>query len=556
MNTPALLLLFTLGCAASLDLYAGVIAKPAVNAGTLSEEALLTSAQLDQLLAPIALYPDPLIAIILPASTFPTDIVLAARYLKANGDPEAIDDQPWDDSVKALARYPDVVEWMDENLTWTQQMGEVFSLQPAAVLTSTQRLRSAAMKAGHLATTPQQTVVVEREVVRIVPTRREVIYVPVYDPVWVYRPYVVTVARPRPVLTFSIGYRTGAWLSYDCDWGYQTVVVVNQPRRTVVWQTAPIWHTPRRDIGAHCEVWRPAPARVYALRHQYPHRHNHPVRVAQPTVNMHLQRPVEHRERRWDEARGARSAAAPAAHAGGGYSRSSFGTTGSSGLNHSGQETFPPRGPTDPRTTLPRSLPSSAQDRSLPATHLNRALPAASQRSQREPYSNAYAPPAPVFSHPTASPVAPFARTRAQDRFADPGYPRPSTSRGTTGFNEGTQRQEGTRTLARPSAPAPSRATLTPGEFNQPEYNARQTLPPASSRGESRISPSPARPDLGSPNYTRQAGALDRSQAWGRPAMQESAIGQTTEDPTVGHPRRTDRTQRTERSIDRGERTR
>ena len=129
-----------------------------------SEQVRLTSAQLDELLSPIALYPDPLIAIVLPASTFPTDVVMAARYLKAGGDPEAVESQPWDDSVKALARYPEVVKWMDENLAWTRQLGEVFALQPADVLTSTQRLRTAARAAGNLTNTPQQTVVVEREV--------------------------------------------------------------------------------------------------------------------------------------------------------------------------------------------------------------------------------------------------------------------------------------------------------------------------------------------------------------------------------------------------------
>ncbi|MBC8010725.1 MAG: DUF3300 domain-containing protein, partial [Burkholderiales bacterium] len=131
MKYPALLLLASLGCSPSLDLQAAETIEVATPAEP--EKTLLTPSQLDELLAPIALYPDPLVAIILPAATFPTDVVMAARYLKAGGDPEGIDDQSWDDSVKALARYPDVVKWMDENLAWTQQVGAAFVVQPAAV---------------------------------------------------------------------------------------------------------------------------------------------------------------------------------------------------------------------------------------------------------------------------------------------------------------------------------------------------------------------------------------------------------------------------------------
>jgi hypothetical protein len=86
----------------------------------------LSAAQLDQLLGPIALYPDPLIAEILPASTLPTQIVLADRYITGGGDPNQIGQQPWDASVQAVARYPSVLKWMDDNLNWTTQAGQVF----------------------------------------------------------------------------------------------------------------------------------------------------------------------------------------------------------------------------------------------------------------------------------------------------------------------------------------------------------------------------------------------------------------------------------------------
>ena len=121
----------------------------------------LSPQELDQALGPIALYPDALIALILPAATDPSDVVLAARYLQDGGDPADTDDQPWDDSLKALTHYPDVVKWMDRNLTWTKTVGEAFVAEPAEVMNSIQRLRAEARSAGSLVNTPQQQVLVE-----------------------------------------------------------------------------------------------------------------------------------------------------------------------------------------------------------------------------------------------------------------------------------------------------------------------------------------------------------------------------------------------------------
>jgi hypothetical protein len=95
----------------------------------------LPAAQLDQLLGPIALYPDPLIAEILPASTLPTQIVLADRYVNGGGDPNQIDQQAWDASVQAMARYTNVLKWMDDNLTWTTALGQAFINQQPDVMT-------------------------------------------------------------------------------------------------------------------------------------------------------------------------------------------------------------------------------------------------------------------------------------------------------------------------------------------------------------------------------------------------------------------------------------
>lgn len=174
----------------------------------------LTVEELSQLLAPIALYPDALIGLILPASTVPSDIVLAARYLKAGGSPTTVESQAWDDSVKALARYPEVLAWLDENLEWTSSVGEAFVEQPTEVMVAIQMLRKQAKAAGNLADTPQQNVIAEEDVIRIIPADPEVIYVPQYDPQVVYIQSYTTV----PVLTFGPGFAVGSWLCYDFDW--------------------------------------------------------------------------------------------------------------------------------------------------------------------------------------------------------------------------------------------------------------------------------------------------------------------------------------------------
>ena len=200
-----------------------------------------TQEQLKQLVAPIALYPDALIALILPASTVPSDLVLAARFVSSKGDPAQAANQPWDDSVKSLVRYPDIVKWMDQNLEWTTQLGEAFLDQPADVMNIIQQLRAQARAAGTLVDTPQQKVVEEETYIRIVPAEPEVIYVPQYDPQIVYAdyeesyygepyyggPYYGGPYSPGwgPGLTFGIGFAVGPWLNYDCDWSRRKVCV-------------------------------------------------------------------------------------------------------------------------------------------------------------------------------------------------------------------------------------------------------------------------------------------------------------------------------------------
>jgi len=161
-------------------------AVPAQDSRTFSEE------DLDRLLAPVALYPDPLLSQVLMASTYPLEVVQAARWVKRNPGlkgaalDRALAGEPWDPSVKELAAFPDVIEMMNENLEWTQQLGDAVLAQQAEVMDTVQRLRRRAEAEGNLRTTPQQRVIVEEQVVRIEPADPLIVYVPVYNPTVVY----------------------------------------------------------------------------------------------------------------------------------------------------------------------------------------------------------------------------------------------------------------------------------------------------------------------------------------------------------------------------------
>lgn len=184
----------------------------------------LSAEQIDNLMAPIALFPDPLLAQMLPASTFVDQIDQAARYLRShNKQTTGVDDQKWDISVKSIAHYPDVVFKMSEKLDWTTAVGQAYVTQTADVFKSIQRLRKKAKEFGYLKTTPQQTVIVEKETIKIVPAQAQYIYVPQYNP------QVVYVAAPSSgpstgavvasaAIAFTSGLLIGAWLNNDCDW--------------------------------------------------------------------------------------------------------------------------------------------------------------------------------------------------------------------------------------------------------------------------------------------------------------------------------------------------
>ena len=179
--------------------------------------ASYTPQQIDNLVGPIALYPDALLAQVLVASTFPDQIDAAVRYVRANGT-NGIDAQPWDVSVKAVAHYPSTLNMMADKLDWTTALGQAYAGQSSDVMSSIQHLRAMATSQGNLVSTPQQTVAVNNGNYAITPTQTRVIYVPVYDPVVIYTRPVYFARGFGGFWSFGVGFPIGDWLSYDCDW--------------------------------------------------------------------------------------------------------------------------------------------------------------------------------------------------------------------------------------------------------------------------------------------------------------------------------------------------
>ena len=151
-----------------------------------------TPQQIQQLVAPIALYPDALVAQILTASTYPAQVVDADRWMQQHSDLKgddlgnAVNGQSWDPSVKALTQFPSVLTNMDKNISWTSSLGDAYINQPSDVMAAIQVLRQQAQQAGNLASDSQEQVTTEDNTIVIQPTNPEVVYVPAYDPWTIY----------------------------------------------------------------------------------------------------------------------------------------------------------------------------------------------------------------------------------------------------------------------------------------------------------------------------------------------------------------------------------
>ena len=199
-----------------------------------SAPAQRSAADLEKLAAPIALYPDALIATILPAAAYPLEIVQAARFVADTNNLAKLDAQPWDENVKAVAAVPAAIQKLNDDLPWTISLGEAFIAQPKELMDTIQNLRAKAQSLGTLKTTPQQVVIVTNyvvvqtnitqvvmvtnQVVQIQSANPQVIYVPAYDPWYVYYPPPVYYVGPPPVVTFAVGVTVGLIIANNCDW--------------------------------------------------------------------------------------------------------------------------------------------------------------------------------------------------------------------------------------------------------------------------------------------------------------------------------------------------
>ena len=195
--------------------------------------------ELNQLVAPIALYPDALVAQIVAAASYPTEVVEADRWIQQNSGlkgeelAKAADSQSWDPSVKALTQFPSVLTTMDKNLSWTSALGEAYVNQPQNVLDAVQVMRGRAQQAGNLESTPQESVTTEGQSIVIQPSDPDVVYVPEYDPWDVYGApldyYPDWVGVPGafvgPGIAFGLGVGVGffggfgwGWHHWGADW--------------------------------------------------------------------------------------------------------------------------------------------------------------------------------------------------------------------------------------------------------------------------------------------------------------------------------------------------
>src|SRR6059058_143252 len=214
----------------------------------------LASGELDSLVAPIALYPDPLLAQTLAASTYPLEVIQLQQWMNNNKNlqgkalADAVAKQPWDPSIQSLVEFPDVVQRMAGNIQWTTDLGNAFLAQQSDVMDAAQRMRAKAQGTGNLKTTAQSVVQTEtvpsgKQVIKIEQVNPEVVYVPSYDPTVVYGPappaypyypYTYPGYVPGTALAWGAGIALGAaaWGAWggnwgNCDWGHGDVNINN-----------------------------------------------------------------------------------------------------------------------------------------------------------------------------------------------------------------------------------------------------------------------------------------------------------------------------------------
>jgi hypothetical protein len=267
----------------SLLLGAGLLLAAALAVAPVRAQAI-DPAELEDLVAPVALYPDDVLGIILPAATFPLDIVRAARFLDdVEFDASLEPDPAWDDSIVALLNYPEVLRMMNDDLDWTWALGEAVLTDQAAVLDAAQQFRSRAYASGNLRSDDKQIVGYSDGAIQIKPANPQVVYIPVYEPREVivyqsrpiYRYYPVAYPvyyYPYPVgFSFGIDYFWGVTSYYSLGWNTHYVHVLHHTHRTHPYYLSSYYlytpYYPRSSVNVtvnvdnYSNVWTPSPRR-------------------------------------------------------------------------------------------------------------------------------------------------------------------------------------------------------------------------------------------------------------------------------------------------------
>jgi len=239
----------------------------------LAQAREFNQAELDALLAPVALYPDPVLSNVLDASQYPDEVHAAALWTRDNpqlkGDDalRALGPVQWPQSIKALAAFPDVLARMDESPQWLQDLGEAYRVHGPYVMDTVQQLRRRAQANGNLQSNEQQRVYEDNGAVVVQPAYPQVVYVPYYDPLvvygaWWWPAYRPVVFRPWPLFGVHVSF---GFFPVHADWHARQVVIVNRP------VPAHVWGHGVTQVGVHGggfaphqppTQWRPAPAQA------------------------------------------------------------------------------------------------------------------------------------------------------------------------------------------------------------------------------------------------------------------------------------------------------
>jgi hypothetical protein len=229
----------------------------------INELPVISAAEIEELVGPIALYPDDLLAIVLPASTYPLQIVEAGRFLEDLEDDSSLEPDPdWDDSIVALLNYPEVVAMLNEDLDWTWRLGEAVVSQQSDVIAAIEGFRDRAYAAGNLKSDDYQLVAEEEGTISITPVQEDVIYVPYYEPeeVVVYQPRPVYYYYPRAYPVYYYPYPS--WYAFHDHfyrpwfWGVTTAFSIG-------------WHTHHLSVYHHSFYGHPYYGRTYWDRWWY-----------------------------------------------------------------------------------------------------------------------------------------------------------------------------------------------------------------------------------------------------------------------------------------------